>query len=501
MKILFVSLPNPLGVWVNRDYCGGFGSAFPVKKGVRRQVWPPLFDAYAAAVLIDQSFDVRIVDAVAEGFSTDQLLHRVKEENPEIVVGRISLPAFDNDVKVMGEIKQAVEGATLIGWGSICKVEAETSLAKSKLDIVIRDELEFVIPEVAKKLQTNEGLTAVKGISFKSQDKIIHNPDRPFEKNLDILPIPAYYLLPMEKYVSLESHFVQGGSKSKEIPFFVMLASRGCSFNCMYCPYPAIFGPWRGRSPGRVVDEMEILASDYKVQAIWFHDQTFSMFPEQAAEICDDIVKRKINVHWACETRADKLPSSLVKKMKRAGCSIIQVGVETGDTELVEKVGKRGNTIGSIEDSLRRVQNEGISLITNFIVGLPDDSWKTIQNTARFIKRMKPDDVAISLLTPYPGTPFFDKAASEGWLVSTDWNNYSTTTPVICQPNFSENDMLLAKEYLLHVAYSSAASKKIVQSFKKRQIEQALKAVGLTLPLFGKTLYCTAKVKIHKLFY
>jgi anaerobic magnesium-protoporphyrin IX monomethyl ester cyclase len=221
------------------------------------------------------------------------------------------------------------------------------------------------------------------------------------------------------------------------------------------------------------------------------------MLPKQTEKICDEIINRKIDVYWACETRADKLSISLVKKMKKAGCTRIQVGIETGDPELLETIGKRRSTLKTIEESLQVIQNEGLLMEANFLVGLPGESWKTIQNTAKLIKRIRPDDVSVSIVTPYPGTPLFEMAKREGWLITDDWKNFSTSTPVMKLPTFSDRDMKEAQRYIRYVAISNAALKNIAIAIKKRQFGFALKNSIQNLPVFGINLYFAVKFKSH----
>jgi len=233
MSVLFINLPNPPGIHVNRDYCGGFGSAFRMKEKARRNVFPPIFDAYAAAVLENEGFEVRILDAQARSLSEAQVLQEVESANPRVVIGRISLPAFDNDVHVFAGIKKNLPNTVLVGWGSVCKVEPDKSLGKSELDVVVRDELEFTVSELVRKILNEDDLDAVEGISFKKQGKVVHNRVRPFQKDLDVLPFPASHLLSMDKYVARESYFFADGSKDRYLPFFTLLASRGGALNCL----------------------------------------------------------------------------------------------------------------------------------------------------------------------------------------------------------------------------------------------------------------------------
>ena len=499
MSVLFVSLPNPEGIQVNRDYCGGFGSAFPMKEKVKRNIFPPIFDAYAASVLETKGVHVSIVDAQAENLRESELLRLVETKNPEIVVARISLPAFENDLRVMKEMKERLDSSLFVGWGSVCKVDPATVLEKSELDVTVRDELEFTLPEIVEKASDRKDFNSIKGISFKIQEKIAHNEPRPYEKNLDSLPFPAYHLLPMAKYVASESYFFPDGSRDRFVPFFTMLASRGCSMNCLYCPYPTIFGPWRGMSPKRVVDEMEKLVNSAGIRIIWFHDQTFSMMAKQTEMLCDEIIDRGLNVTWACETRADKLSIPLIRKMRRAGCSRIQVGIETGDPELLSKLGKRGCTVEAIEKTLGFVQEEGILIEANFMVGLPGDSWEAVKNTAGLIRRIKPDDVAVSIATPYPGTPLLKMAKQKKWLISKNWKTYSTSDPVMNLPNFSGDDAKDAQRYLYNLAQLNINKKNIVESARKHRIPEMLGEIASAVPQFCTYLYSVLKFKIRSI--
>ena len=500
MRILFLNLPNPPGVYVSRDYCGGFASAFPFRKNQRYNVFPPLFEAYAASILEMEGHKVSINDAQVKENPDKLLLQDLKRINPEIIISRISLPSFKNDLKIISEIKNHFPDIIYVGWGSLCKVRPETVLLKGDLDIVIRDELEFTVSSLIKNLSSNGKLNEVKGISFKSP-KIVHNPFISSEKNLDALPLPAYHLLDMGKYQAKESYFLKEGSENKTVNFFSLLSSRGCNFNCPYCPYPIIFGRWRAMSPKKVVDEMEYLVKNYNIRTFWFHDQVFTMIPKRVEEICKEIVNRELEVTWACETHVKKLSRHLIRTMKKAGCTRIQVGVETGDPQLLSTIGKRGCTVDDVEKVIHYLHEEGILVEANFIVGLPGESWKTIKNTARIIKRTKPDDVAISIITPYPGTKLYSLAKSRNWLITENWDEYTTSQPVMALPNFSVEDMKEAKHYLYGVFLYTSRLNRLMTTAKKHNLLKLCRTLVKNLPQIGMGIYFivrfAVKNKVH----
>lgn len=220
-------------------------------------------------------------------------------------------------------------------------MEPEEALSKSSIDAVIRDEIEFVILNLVNTVEKEGKFDDVKGISFKASGKIVHVSPLASAGDLDELPLPAFHLLDLRKYQVRESYFFPEGSRNRCINFFTLLGSRGCNFNCSYCPYPITFGRWRGRSPEKVVDEMSVLAEKYGIRIFWFHDQVFAMVPKRVEQLCNEIRSRGLEVNWTCETHVRTLTHNLVKKMKEAGCTRVQVGIETGDPQLLARIGKR----------------------------------------------------------------------------------------------------------------------------------------------------------------
>jgi len=483
MKVFLVSLPDPPGVHVFRFHSAGFGSSFVMPHPEHRyEVYPPIYEAYAAAILENLGHEVKILDCQSPNLELDQIIEEIRKFGPSMVVSRICLPSYEHDLELMSHIKEAFQDVLMVGWGGICKVFPEEVLKKGNLDLVIREvELECALPDLVNKFQTSM-LKQIKGVSFKRDGKVVHNPDRPFNKNLDIIPLPAYHLLDMGKYVAPESQYVLGGSKDRFLPFFSVSGSRGSSFNCLYCPYPVTYGPWRGRSPEKIVDEIEVLVRKYGIHTIWFHDQTFSMIPQRTMKLCDEIIKRKLEIRWATETRVDRLTPALIGKMKESGCSRLEVGVETGDPELLATVGKRGLTIEKIERTIEDVRREGIIVETNFLVGLPGHSWDSIKKTSDFIKRINPDILTAMIVTPYPGTPLYKMAEEKKWLLTKDWSKYTLFEPVFSMPGFTAKDMKDAHLFLYRQLAISKEKREIAEAFRRKDFKTLAKKFISNVP-------------------
>ena len=441
-----------------------------------------------------------MMDAQATGTSGVQLLEKVEESGPEAIISRISLPSFESDLKTADMVKARFPNVPYVGWGSICKVEPGAVFSRSSLDVVIRDELEFVILDLMKTLSNGKGLRGVEGISFRTPTGVVHSPSLSVDKNLDELPIPAYHLLDLDKYKAKESYFFPDGSRNRFVNFFTLLSSRGCDFDCLYCPYPVGFGRWRAMAPKKVVDEMEFLVENYGIRVFWFHDQVFTMIPERVEEICSEIVNRKLDVTWACQTHMRKLAVSLVKKMKRAGCTRIQVGVETGDPRLLVSIGKKGCTIEEVERGMRELHKQGILVEANFIVGLPGENWNAIRNTAKIIRRTKPDVVSISMITPYPGTPLFVLAKKKNWIVTEDWSMYSTSQPVLAFPDFSTEDMEEAHRFLYGTFLYGRGVDDLVTTLRNRKFRRFFGNLPTSVQEIGIGAYFINRFAVKRRF-
>jgi radical SAM superfamily enzyme YgiQ (UPF0313 family) len=253
-------------------------------------------------------------------------------------------------------------------------------------------------------------------------------------------------------------------------------------------------------TPKKVVDEIEFLVKNYGIKVFWFHDQVFTMIPERVEEICSEIINRGLDVTWACETHLRKLPTSLVVKMKEAGCSRIQVGIETGDPELLSKAGKVGCTVDEMEKAMRQLHELGILVEANFIVGLPGENWSTVRNTANMIRRTRPDDVAISMITPYPGTPLFALAKKRDWIVTDDWNRYSTSQPVMASPDFSVEEMKEAQRYLYGTFLYGRRLSELNRTLRKRMFRRFFEELYTGLLDVGFGAYVIAKFALKSRF-
>ncbi|MEW6039940.1 MAG: radical SAM protein, partial [Elusimicrobiota bacterium] len=289
----------------------------------------PLGLAYIAAVLEKAGHSVQVID----------LNHEKSFVLPK-TVDLVGITAASSTIEYAWDIAKQVKEKnilTVLG-GPHVTILPEESLQHKEVDFVVRGEGEETIVELISSLEKNESLTNVRGISFKENNRIVHNQNRPFIENLDKLPFPAYHLFPPIKHYKSAQPFLARRRISASI-----MTSRGCPFNCVFC-YKGMFGHvWRSRSPENIIDEWKFLVKELKVKEIRIQDDIFNQDIKRAEKICEMIKDNNIIVPWSLPNgiRADKFNVTLISKMKQSGCFQVAFGVESGDQTVLNNIGKK----------------------------------------------------------------------------------------------------------------------------------------------------------------
>ncbi len=428
---------------------------------------PPLGLAYIAAVAQKAGEEVLIIDSPTLGFTNEEVVSEIKHLRPHL----LGLSATTFNVKetlhIISQSKVALPNLfTVIGGPHVSFTDEETLQECPELDAVVRGEGEETFRELLETVSSDGDLSGVLGLTYRRDEKVFRNPSRPFIKDLDSIPFPAFHLLPMERY------FVLSGRR-----FACMVTSRGCPFGCNFCSSSQLFGKvWRFRSLESVVAEMEMLKSRHGVQEIEFLDDTFTINRKRAAAICERIIARKLNIEWTASARVACLDVDLAREMKEAGCFARYIGFESGSQEVLDSISK-GIRVEQVEETMEVTRKAGLETIGSFIIGSLADTVSTIRKTIHFAKRLAPNYAQFTLLTPYPGTPLFEKAKAKGLLAETDWSKFTIVNPVLKHPTISAQKLLR----YLHWAYTSFYLRPafLLQEIKKRNfyiLPRAIKA-------------------------
>lgn len=392
--------------------------AYAEKKEIT-PVFPPLGLAYIAAVLKRENIPVKILEANVHDLSHTQIKKQTEEYFPDIIgiTATTSLIEEAHQVALLCPKKIPV----VIGGIHASSMPQETLEKFERFDFLARGEGEFTMLELIQK----KTLSKIKGLSYRKKNKIMHNPLRELNQNLDELPFPARELLPMEKYFSVGA---------KQQPSDYILSSRGCPYQCLFCADHLVHGrKFRYRSPENIIKEVEEIykrgARDFD-----FVDDNFTLLLDRVDKFCDIMIEKRLNkkMSWRCSNglRVDKITPALLKKMKKAGCYMVSLGIESGNEEILKNIRKMIN-LDKIRKAVKWCNEIGIETRGLFMFGNLGEDAKTMRDTINFAKSIKLDTATFHITTPFPNTDYWKIIKNEGKIYPKSYRDYIAYGKVI----------------------------------------------------------------------
>jgi len=383
-------------------------------------IYYPIWLAYTTGVLEKEGFNIKLIDAPARGLDLSKILNIAKKFSPDIVLIDTSTPSIHNDVKVAELVKNTTDSFVILVGTHVSALPKETLEMSKKIDAVARHEYDYTILELAKALESGKDLSRVKGITYRKNEKIIQNPTRPFIENLDEIPfISGVY----KRHLVIEDYFYAANLH----PVITILSGRGCIYRCSFCVWPQVLSghKYRFRTVKNIADELEYIKNEFpNVKEIFFEDDTLTVNKKRCQDLSREIIKRKLDITWACNSRAD-VDLKTLKWMKKSGCRLLCVGYESGSQEILNKVHK-GTTLKKIREFAENAKKAEIMVHGCFILGLPHDTKETIRQTIEFAKELDPDSAQFYPVMVYPGTEAYKWAKENGFLVTEDYLKWLT---------------------------------------------------------------------------
>ena len=389
-------------------------------------VVPPLGLAYLAAVLEKANFDVKILDAFALQLSWNDFEVAVKHERSDLVGISGMSPVIDTTFRA-AKICKKYSKYIVMGGPHVSIFKDEVFNQCPEVDFAIYGEGEIAFLEFIKRLDENTDFKNVRGLI--SRDRV--NPPQELIENLDSIPFPARHLLPNSSYkyvLSVKENVT------------TMFTSRGCTYKCIFCDKSVFGSKWRSRSPENILDEIEKIIKDIKVDSIIFYDDLFTLKKERVLKFCEEILKRRIKIDWKCEGRADLVDEEMLSLMKRAGCSMIAYGVESGNEKGLEYLNKKTH-LEDIRKAFKLTHKAGIRTMAYFILGIPNETYNDELKTIEFAKELNPTYAQFSALSPYYGTWIYEEAKRRGWYREINAQNpvdKDLKKPVVISENWDE---------------------------------------------------------------
>lgn len=469
--------------------------------GCTRVVYPMIniYELTAAAVLRDMGHhDIAYEDFVFNGTGAasekafEEFLSRDKSDAYVIWTVNLSL---ESDLHAIGIIRDHFPEKPVVLMGPGATYFLNRAVSNDPNIYIVRGEPELsalelfaVLDKDAQKKNIFDKLNDIKGISYLGQDgKIVNNPSRPLNDNLDALPFPARDLLGDKVYHN---------PKLKTGPYTTMFTSRNCPFKCIYCvPSSLTFAreiefhkDHPGRKPTigfRSIDsirkEVDMLA-DQGVKAIGFMDDNFIWNEERTREICE--IMRSHNIVWGCQARVDAITEPIARMLGESGCRYVDLGIESFNDDILKYI-KKGITSKDIYRSIKLLKKYKVPVKLNVLIGSsPLETRETINHTLREAKRLDVDQVMFNIVSPFPGTEYYKICKENGWIKG---NEYRPTDvqheSILNLPNISAEEMekLLFQNNLKYFLSPRFVIKQLRRFSSWSEFKAAAKALRLKL--------------------
>ncbi|HNV03015.1 MAG TPA: radical SAM protein [Vicinamibacterales bacterium] len=427
VDVLLVNPPSPDGaVWIRSQHRVG-------RRSRENMLWPQVSLAQMAA-LLQPTYSIRIIDAIAERMDYRAFEDILRRERPRYYVTQLTGPTLQSDM--YGAFLAKANGATTIAFGThITPMPTETLRPFPALDYGLRGEPDLTLCDLIDHLEGRQfdrpalleplfrkhdplyqpralatlpdgspDLSGVRGLVWRRGQEIVVNPDRPFIADLDDLPMPLHHLLPFNRYLM---PLLKG-------PFTFIVTSRGCPAGCTFCIKHVSYGPtMRMRSPSKLVEELQVLDT-LGVHNIHMYADLFTVNRDQVVGLCRGILEAGLRIRWTCNSRVDFVDREMLELMARSGCHFISWGLESGNAKILAHA-RKGVDPDRARQSLTLAHEAGIRNWGYFIIGLPGETEETIRQTIAFSKSLPLDIALFHIAAPHPGTPFFHEVVRNGW--------------------------------------------------------------------------------------
>lgn len=426
------------------------------ERGLKAAV-QPLGLAYLAAVLRERKYEVAILDCIAEGYdepeieiepniflyglSDEKIAMAISDFRPDVV--GISCPQTARQLeanRVAFISKEVFPNVPVVMGGASPTVLKEEIFWSGNVDFIIQAEGEYRFCDFLGALQGMPGdFSKVDGLIYRDEDSIIVNAVKKVICDIDRIPMPAYDLLPMEKYYSYDKNPSVTTSAANTS---IMLSSRGCPKVCYYCPVHNVFGPsrpsYRLRSIENIMKEIELLLEKYNVGEIQFEDANFNASVKRTIDISTEIANRFPGLRWCTPhgNQISTLKDRVLDAMWAAGCYSLYLAIESGNQEFLDSH-KNFVRLNRVKHLLRKARSLGFELNLFMMIGFPEETRDDIEKTVCFAKELEIDNVHFFIATPLPGTEMYALCKEEGLLLQDrSWRYFRYSVGVIRTEHF-----------------------------------------------------------------
>ena len=373
---------------------------------------PPYSLALAASLLRERGVDVRLADLTAAAQSTQALVSDLRRDGfvPDLIVFPSTTPTLRADAVEMAHLKAAF-GAPIVCFGPHAStVPGESMAFAPEIDAMIVGEPEDAVVALASGERPD--FASVPSVTWRNGTEIVPHTAKGSFAGFATTPRPAWDLLDLRQYrLPLVNQ-----------PYVIVETSRGCPYSCDFCVAPIHQGhKFRERSAAALVDEIAWAHETHGVRYFYLWGDTVTLNQKTFSAFCDELIARRLDIAWFGNARADNLTDpAFVHRLKRSGCWMLAMGIESASTEIRKDMVKRLEE-QKVRTAFANLREAGVKSFAFFIFGYPGDTAASMATTTEYAIDLDPDFANFYPAVPYPGTALYEKARQQGLLKHDDW--------------------------------------------------------------------------------
>jgi anaerobic magnesium-protoporphyrin IX monomethyl ester cyclase len=392
---------------------------------------PPIGPAYLAASLRQAGHVARIVDGLGEnpfqvtplfdnkvlaiGLRSEEIVERIQPDTTLIGVSCMFSQDWPEIRRLIQLTRARFPNIPIVAGGEhITATPAFTLDSTPEVDVCVMGEGEETIVELADAVERGESFEPIKGLYIRAQTGNHSTGPRTRIRNLDDIPLPAWDLVPLHKY--LDNGLGYGVDLGRSMP---IIATRGCPYQCTFCSNPEMWTTrWYAREPGQVLDEIQLYQEKYAATNFDFYDLTAIVKRKWIIDFTNLILERKMKFTWQLPsgTRSEAIDEEVCRLLYASGCRNMSYAPESGSMAVLKRI-KKVVKLDRLEASVLSAVRNGLNVKLNIIMGFPKEKPEELGETVRFLARMGfagVHDMSISLFSPYPGSELYHDLRKAG---------------------------------------------------------------------------------------
>ena len=402
---------------------------------------PPLGILSLASMIRKYGYEVKVIDAHADGLNISNILYELEDFDPDIV----GVTAMTVMISAAAEIAESIKDhsprvITILGGVHVTAEPIETLRRYPCFDYAVIGEGEVVFTEFLERIRQQKNQDDTLSLVWREKEKINVNPRRAFFKGLDEFPPPAFDLVP-----NLFNHYRLSVFGTKKFKSIGLVTSRGCTGKCTFCDLGVVGRGYRANTATYLIDLMKDVYYKYGVSDFLFYDDLFVGSRPRLQEVCDMIIHEKLPFTWSCCARVDFIHKDMLSLMKKAGCWMIEYGIESGCQRIIDSM-RKNITKEKIREIINATYDAGIITKGNFIFGNPGETHDSIRESIDFACSLKLNYAQHTFLQPLPGSELYETAGKYGEF-DPSWDRFNTFSINFIPKGFTRDNLVMYSKY------------------------------------------------------